>query len=141
MVSNFQIRGVGQWCLIAAALLSSLCGCRREDSPPSPPAKTTISPAGKISLNVLYVGLPDTDRQQDFVSLLREHFEQVGTADYFAFQEDQTRGYDVVILDKDGLEWKAFDIRVSPTYSRSTLTVGVPGAFWVRSVSSRMGYM
>lgn len=95
----------------------------------------------KIPLRVLYVGLPDTERQKDFVSFLSGHFEQVDTADYGAFTEEQTQDCDVAIFDKDGLEWKSLDINVSGGYSRATVSLGVPGAFWIRRVSSRMGYM
>ncbi len=87
------------------------------------------------------MGLPDTERQKDFVTFLSGHFEQVDTADYFAFTEEQTRDCDVAIFDKDGLEWKSLDINVSGGYSRATVSLGVPGAFWIRRVSSRMGYM
>ncbi len=138
---------------------SLCCGCRKETPEPAPEpeqqsadsnvaetAKAAASqpPAasGKIPLRVLYVGLPDTERQNDFVTFLGEHFTQVDTADYNAFKEEQTKDCDVAIFDKDGLEWAALDIRVSPQYSRATVSLSVPGAFWVRSVSSRkMGYM
>ena len=97
--------------------------------------------SGKIPLRILYVGLPETERQEDFVTFLSGHFEQVDTADYNAFTEEQTKDCDVAIFDKDGLEWKSLDIAVSSGYSRATVSLGVPGAFWIRRVSSRMGYM
>ena len=66
---------------------------------------------------------------------------QVDTADYNAFDEEQTKDYDVAILDKDGIEWASLDINVSREYSRATVSIGVPGAFWIRRVSRKMGYM
>ena len=95
----------------------------------------------KSDLRILYVGLPDTERQKDFVTFLGKHFKQVDTADYNAFDEEQTKDYDVAILDKDGIEWAALDINVSREYSRATVSIGVPGAFWIRRVSRKMGYM
>lgn len=95
----------------------------------------------KSDLRILYVGLPDTDRQKDFVTFLGKYFKQVDTADYHAFTEEQTKDCDVAIFDKDGIEWKALDINVSDKYSRATVSIGVPGAFWVERVSRKMGYM
>ena len=144
--------------LVAGVLLtiSLSLNCRDKESEPEPaegdPRQTitetasapqvepTLSPE-KIPLRILYVGLPETERQKDFVTFLSEHFTHVETADYNAFKEEQTEDCDVAILDKDGLEWKALDIRVSNQYSRATVSLGVPGAFWVRSVSRKMGYM
>ena len=74
-------------------------------------------------------------------TFLGKHFKQVETADYNTFEEKQTKNCDVAIFDKDGLEWKPLNIRVSSRYSRATMSLGVPGAFWVRSVSRKMGYM
>ena len=107
-------------------------------------ASETIENIGvseKSDLRILYVGLPDTERQKDFVTFLGKHFKQVDTADYNAFDEEQTKDYDVAILDKDGIEWAALDIDVSREYSRATVSIGVPGAFWIRRVSRKMGYM
>ena len=104
----------------------------------------TVQPivsSSKIPLRVLYVGLPDTERQKDFVTFLGKHFSQIDTADYDAFTEGQTKDCDVAIFDKDGLEWKPLDINVSSEYSRATVSLGVPGAFRVRRVSQNMGYM
>ena len=58
-----------------------------------------------------------------------------------AGKEELTEDCDVAILDKDGIEWKPLDIDVSGQYSRATVSLGVPGAFWVRRVSQKMGYM
>ena len=80
----------------------------------------------KIPLRVLYVGLPGTERQKDFVTFLGKHFTQVDTANYNTFKEEQTRDCDVAILDKDGLEWAPLDIRVSSGYSRATVSLSVP---------------
>ncbi len=157
-----RLKAVMRTLLAASVLLaiSSCWGCRDKEPEPEPAeqvaessapetvAETTTVPQerpavspGKIPLRVLYVGLPGTERQKDFVTFLGKHFTQVDTGDYNTFQEEQTKDCDVAILDKDGLEWKPLDIRVSSRYSRATMSLGVPGAFWVRSVSRKMGYM
>ena len=136
--------------LVHALVISG--GCKKKEQPANPPqaigpaqtervAAEKINASGKVDLRVLYVGLPNTERQKDFVEFLRGHFEQVDTADYNTFTEEQTKDCDVAIFDKDGLEWKQLDINVSGYYSRATMSIGVPGAFWVRKVSSKMGYM
>ncbi len=141
------------WLVFTLVILS---GCKDKDQPEdtqqvAEPQKTEhisvskkIKQAGtseKLDLRILYVGLPDTERQKDFVEFLRQHFWQVDTADYNTFKEEQTKDCDVAIFDKDGLEWKSLDIEVSGQYSRATISIGVPGAFWCRRVSSKMGYM
>jgi hypothetical protein len=146
----------GGFLTMGLLLACSLCwSCRKKAPEPQPEQQaadsniaetaTTIrtqpAPSGRIPLRVLYVGLPGTERQKDFVTFLRKHFTQVDTADYNSFKEEQTHDCDVAILDKDGLEWAALDINVSPQYSRATVSLGVPGAFWVRRVSRKMGYM
>ena len=101
----------------------------------------SIDVSEKSDLRILYVGLADTERQKDFVTFLGKHFKQIDTADYYAFTEEQTKDCDVAIFDKDGIEWAPLEIDVSDKYSRATVSIGVPGAFWVRKVSPKMGYM
>ena len=157
-----RLKAVTRALLAAGVLLAmSPCwGCRDEKPEPEPaeqvaenntpetvaeaatvPEEQPAVSSGKMQLRVLYVGLPDTERQKDFVTFLGKHFTQVETTDYNTFQEEQTKDCDVAIFDKDGLEWKPLDIRVSSRYSRATVSLGVPGAFWIRSVSRKMGYM
>lgn len=134
--------------LLAVGILLAMSPCWGKGSEPGPVAETKTAaqeqPAAspsKIPLRVLYVGLPGTERQKDFVTFLGKHFKQVETADYNTFKEEQTKDCDVAIFDKDGLEWKPLKISVSSGYSRATMSLGVPGAFWLRSVSRKMGYM
>ncbi len=131
-------------------------GCKRKDQPED--AQQSVRDQGteqgstsevvadhgtsvKHDLRILYVGLPDTDRQKDFIRFLSRHFKQVDTADYNTFEEDQAKDCDVVILDKDGIEWKSLDIKVSSQYSRATISIGVPGAFWCSGLGLKTGYM
>jgi hypothetical protein len=155
ITKRFVLAALALWLVHA---LATSGGCKKKEEPADAPqaigpAKTEnisasekidvdlAGAAGKLDLRILYVGLPNTERQKDFVEFLSRHFKQVDTADYNTFKEEQTKDCDVAIFDKDGLEWKPLDINVSSQYSRATISMGVPGAFWVRKVSSKMGYM
>ncbi len=141
-------------CVLAVSacllVLGVLGGCKKE----IPGAKTgqpaqvekTLSPAkevevvsddepDKINLKILYAGLLDTDRQKDFVKFLSGHFKQVGIGDYLNFNSAQADGFDVVILDHDGVDTQAPTPDLSRDYCRATVTMGVPGA----DIGSRMG--
>lgn len=101
----------------------------------------------KISLRILYVGLPNTERQKDFISFLSRNFTEVKTTDLYTFKEQQTKDSDVVILDKDGIQWGSRggkplrDLKVSNQYSRPTISLGIPGAFWTDRMRLKTGYM
>jgi GrpB-like predicted nucleotidyltransferase (UPF0157 family) len=131
-------------------------GCRKKEQPQGSrrgPSTKTAKPAPvpervyqadtaeKINLRILYAGLPNTDRAKDFVDFLAKHFEQVETADYKAFKEDQASGFDVVILDYDGVGFNAPRPNISRQYSRATITMGVPGAFICSNLSLKTGYL
>jgi len=100
----------------------------------------------KISLRILYAGMPDTARQKDFVSFLSRHFAGVKSADVMSFKEEQANDSDVVILDKDGIQWAnrggnpLSDLRLSKDYSRATLSLGIPGAFLYDRMRLKPGY-
>jgi len=102
----------------------------------------------KIPLKILYVGLVNTERQKDFVSFLSDNFTEVKTADLYAFKEEQTSSSDVIILDKDGIQWAGrgdgkplMNYPVSNQYSRPTISIGIPGAFWTDRMGLKTGYM
>ncbi len=94
----------------------------------------------KIDLRILYAGLPDTDRQKDFVKFLSGHFEKVGVGDYLNFRADQADGFDVVILDHDGADFWAPRPDVPRDYSRATITMGVPGALICSNLGLKTAY-
>ena len=107
-----------------------------------------ITPNGKIPLRILYVGLTNTERQKDFVSFLSDNFTEVKSTDLYAFKEEQTKNSDVIILDKDGIQWAnrdggkpLMDYPVSDQYSRPTISLGIPGAFWTDRMRLKTGYM
>ena len=101
----------------------------------------------EIPLRILYVGMPDTERQKDFVTFLSQNFTEVKTADLYTFREEQTKDCDVAILDKDGIQWGSeggrplMNFKVSKQYSRPTLSLGIPGAFWTDRMRLKTGYM
>ena len=103
-------------------------------------------PENKISLRILYAGMPGTARQKDFVSFLSTHFVEVKSVDFMSFTEEQANESDVVILDKDGIQWAnkggnpLWDIRLSKNYSRATLALGIPGAFLYDRMRLKPGY-
>ena len=100
----------------------------------------------KIPLRILYAGMPNTTRQQDFVSFLGEHFSTVKTVDVLTFTEAQAEDSDVVILDKDGIQWGSrggdplTDLKLPETYSRATLALGIPGSFLLDRMRLKPGY-
>jgi len=146
--------------ILLLALVFTLSACKKKRSPPArdetqndlvksvtqsqAQQKTTDD---KIRLRILYVGLPDTERQKDFVSFLSGNFIEVKTADLYTFKEEQTKDSDVIILDKDGIQWGSRggnplrDLEVSVQYSRPTLSLGIPGAFWTDRMRLKTGYM
>ncbi len=104
------------------------------------------SPENKIPLRILYAGMPGTARQKDFVSFLSKYFTQVKAVDVLSFKPDQANDSDVVILDKDGIQWgnrggnPLSDLRLPPDYSRATLALGIPGAFLYDRMGLKPGY-
>ncbi len=146
--------------ILLLTLVFTLSACKKKQSPPvqdetqngmaksdtqsQAQQKTTDD---KIPLRILYVGLPNTERQNDFVSFLSKNFTEVKTVDLYTFKEEQTKDSDVVILDKDGIQWGSRggkplrDLKVSNQYSRPTLSLGIPGAFWTDRMRLKTGYM
>lgn len=127
--------------------------CRKKEQPQGSrrgPSTETTKPAPapdrvyqadtgeKINLRLLYAGVPNTDRAKDFVDFLAKHFEQVETADYNAFKQEESSGFDVVILDYAPRPNRP---NISREYSRATITVGVPGADICSSLSLKTGYL
>ncbi len=100
----------------------------------------------KISLRVLYAGMPGTARQKDFVSFLSRHFAEVKSVDVGSFTQEQANESDVVILDKDGIQWGGrggnplSDLKLPKDYRRATLALGIPGAFLYDRMRLKPGY-
>ena len=146
--------------ILLLVLVFTLSACKKKQAPPAQDetrnglAKSDMQSQAQqettdeeILLRILYVGPPNTERQKDFVSFLSRNFTEVKTADLYMFKEEQTKDCDVVILDKDGIQWGSRggkplrDLKVSDKYSRPTLSLGIPGAFWTDRMRLKTGYM
>jgi hypothetical protein len=102
-----------------------------------------VEASDKIDLRILYAGLLETDRAKDFVSFLAAYFEKVETTDYLTFKETESAGFDVTIIDHDGLdsdESKAL-FKLSHQYTHAAIAVGVPGALICSQISLKTAYL
>jgi hypothetical protein len=154
-----QTRAITGMCLLVLSVTLSACkdkapvsshtdtlgGVPAHNSPEA--AAPAVATGDKIPLNILYVGLTSTNREKDFVSFLSENFTQVKAADLYAFKEEQAQASDVIILDKDGTQWGSeggrplSDLRLSNAYTKPTVSLGIPGAFWTSRMNLKTGYM
>ncbi|OHB65487.1 MAG: hypothetical protein A2Y77_11045 [Planctomycetes bacterium RBG_13_62_9] len=78
-------------------------------------------------MRILYAGRPGSDREKDFVSFLKQHFDVVQTRDLRRFEETDTQGFDVTLLDWDNNVLEGPWPRVSEGFSRPVITLGVNG--------------
>ncbi len=121
--------------------------CKKKEQPEDtqqavPTEKTEhVSASEKIGLRILYVGHPDSAREKDFVNFLTKQFKAVETADLKDFNEGQTDGFDVTILDYDGDGFKSPRPNISRNFSRSMVTVGVTGALMSSRWNLKTGYL
>ena len=100
-------------------------------------------PAEKISLNILYMGQPDSARANDFAQFLREHFAKVEVMDETKFDVAQTIPYDVVILDYNPTSkdiGKLPGIKLPADYSKPTVLQGHLGASVGASLDLRLSW-
>ncbi len=123
-------------------------GCKKSQplTEQNEPAQTNISeeiqtPSEKFNLKVLYTGRPNTKRAKDFIDFLNKYFNEVQLADYNSFEEKNTKGFDVVIIDYDGRSHDAPKLQISQAYSRATVTIGVPGANLCSRLHLKTGYL
>jgi hypothetical protein len=105
-------------------------GCKKKE--PSQEAQSAAETqkteaSEKIALRILYAGLLDTDRAKDFVDFLGKHFEKIETTEYITFTAEKSAGFDVTILDYDGINFKPPYPKISREYSNAVITMGVPG--------------
>jgi len=92
-------------------------------------------------LKVLYAGRPGSDREKDFVAFLKEHFDTVRTGNLQTFKETDTQGFDVTLLDWDANEFKGPRPRLSESFSRPMITLGVPGGLIASQWRLKTGYL
>ncbi len=147
-------------CILLLAFTFGLSACKDKssssssDDPATTPTYTASQSEGteaptteRIPLRILYVGLADTERSRDFITFLSRQFAEVKCADLYAFKEEQAQGSDVVILDKDGIQWGSdggrplYELKLSNAYKRPTVSIGIPGAFLADEMHLKTGYM
>lgn len=130
---------------LLAFLLTIFIGCKKkeqsQDTQQTVETLKTETTSEKIDLNILYAGLPNTDRAKDFVGFLKKHFKQVETTDYTTFTGNYTSDFDVAIIDHNGIGFRTPRPNISRQYSRATVTMGVPGAFICSNLSLKTGYL
>jgi hypothetical protein len=122
---------------------------KTEAVPSEPPATVDERPAraadmpeqARSDLKILYAGLLDTDRAEDYVGFLGKHFKTVETTDYKSFTGSEAAGFDVTIIDYDGTDRRAPRLRLPRDYTKATITVGVPGAHLCSGLSLKTGYL
>jgi hypothetical protein len=92
-------------------------------------------------LKILYAGRPGSEREKDFVAFLRQNFDTVQTGNLETFQEADTQGFDVTLLDWDWNEFKGPKPRISESFSRPMITLGVPGGLISSQWRLKTGYL
>jgi hypothetical protein len=80
------------------------------------------------SLKILYVGQPGSEREKDFVALLKKHFDVVRTGNLGAFKEADTQGFDVTLMDWDVNKSRRLKSDFTESFSRPMITLAFPGA-------------
>jgi hypothetical protein len=118
-----SVRGAGTACLV----LLALCGI----------ANAQVS----RSLKILYAGRPGSEREKYFVAFLQKHFDTVQTGNLETFQEADTRGFDVTLLDWDWNEFEGPKPVISEGFSRPIMTLGVPGGLICDRWRLKTGYL
>lgn len=96
---------------------------------------------GKIKLRILLTAAPEEERTADFVSFLSKHFVKVGTTDYKGFREGQAEDFDVVIFDYGATRPGAPTPKLTPEYSRATITFGAAGSMVCRRLRLKPDYL
>jgi hypothetical protein len=134
MIASTVTRRVGIAAAVALPMVL-LAGARSQAQAAAQPE------AQKSSLRILYAGHPGSDREKDFVAFLRKHFEVVQTGNLETFQEADTQGFDVTLLDWDWNQLRGPRPTVSESFSRPLVTLGVPGGLICGQWRLKTGYL
>jgi hypothetical protein len=120
--------------LLALAMLASSADATAQDG--------LLDANGRIKLKILVTTSPKEGRTDDFVAFLNKHFVKVGTTDYKSFDAGAAKGYDVVIIDYGTTRpGSPVPERLSPSYARATVTMGVAGSEVGRRLGLKTGYL
>lgn len=134
MIAWTGIRRIG---VVLTALLVVLLAAA-----PSRAQSQPVPAAGEVSkLRILYVGHSGSDREKEFVAFLKKYFEVVQTGNLQTFKEADTEGFDVTLVDWDTNEFKGPRPRLSETFSRPIITLGVPGGLIASQWQLKTGYL
>jgi len=93
------------------------------------------------SLKILYAGHPGTDREKDFVGFLKQYFDVVQTGNLETLKESDTQGFDVTLLDWDRSAFEGPRPKISESFSRPLITLGIPGAMMCDAWRLKTGYL
>jgi hypothetical protein len=136
MVASAGIRRIGVAWAAVGLLVVLLAGTRSHAQSQSAPAAAEMS-----KLRILYAGHPGSDREKDFVEFLKKYFDVVQTGNLETFKEADTQGFDVTLLDWDWNDIKGPKPKVSESFSRPVVTLGVPGGLICRQWRLKPGYL
>jgi len=123
-----RIRAAGVACL-TVLVGTALCTAADQAGPTGVnPPSASANPQLDRSLKVLYSGRPGSDREKDFVGFLQKYFDVVRTGNLETFQEADTQGFDVTLLDWDVPVFEGPCPVFSESFSRPVITLGVHGS-------------
>jgi hypothetical protein len=135
MTAWTKTRGVAVASAAVVLLTFTLTGTKGRAQSVSTPAGAQVS-----KLRVLYAGRPGSGREKDFVSFLKKYFEEVQTGNLETFNETDTQGFDVTLLDWDANVLEGPDPGVSASFARPVVTLGVRGGLICREWRLKTGY-
>jgi hypothetical protein len=127
-------RVAGTGCLSILLLFSLASANERAGS-------AEANPQWNRGLKILYAGRPGSDREKDFVGFLRKYFDVVRTGNLETFQEADTQGFDVTLLDWDWNESEGPRPKISESFARPIITLGVPGGMICNEWRLKTGYL
>lgn len=136
-----RIRAAGVTCLVLLTGIT-LCQVARRVGPAGVnPESAIVNPRAGRSLKILYAGRPGSDRERDFVAFLRKYFDVVETGNLETFQEADAQGFDVTLLDWDFNVFEGPCPRLSESFSRPVITLGVHGSMICSRWRLKMTYL
>jgi hypothetical protein len=136
MTASTGARGIGV--TLAAVALSMILPA---DARSYAQAQPSLVIPELSKLHILYAGRPGSDREKDFVGFLKKYFDVVGTGNLETFQETDTQGFDVTLLDWDANVLEGPYPKVSEGFARPVITLGIRGALIGRRWRLKTGYL
>jgi hypothetical protein len=123
-----RIRAAGVACL-TVLVGTTFCKATGQVGPTGiNPQSASADPQLNRGLKILYAGRSGSDREKDFVGFLKKYFDVVRTGNLETFKEADTQGFDVTLLDWDRSESGGPRPKISESFSRPVITLGVHGS-------------